>query len=97
MDHAEEAGGALSRVRVVGVDGLDSRSSAASFVHSSGVTFPVAYDPDAHITNDLFFFTGDPYAVFVNSDGTIAKIVRGDVLTPTSLTADERALIPNGT
>ena len=40
---------------------------------------------------------GDPYAVFVNGDGTIAKIVRGAVLTPSSLTADERALIPSGT
>ena len=91
------AGGALARIRVVGVDSEDTVGNAKSFIHSSGVTFPVAYDPNVDITSGLFYFTGDPYAVFVRGDGTIAKIVRGDVLTPTSLTADERALIPSGT
>jgi cytochrome c biogenesis protein CcmG/thiol:disulfide interchange protein DsbE len=91
------AGGALAGIRVVGVDSEDTLGSARSFIHASGVTFPVAYDPNVNITSGLFYFTGDPYAVFVRSDGTIAKIVRGDVLTPTSLTADERALIPSGT
>ena len=91
------AGGALARVRVVGVDSEDTVDNAKSFVHDAGVTFPVAYDPDVNITSGLFYFTGDPYAVFVRSDGTIAKIVRGDVLTASSLIADERALIPSGT
>lgn len=88
------AAGALSHVRVVGVDSEDSLANAKSFIHGAGVTFPVAYDPDVTITSGLFYFTGDPYAVFVKSDGTIAKIVRGDSLTPSMLTADERALIP---
>ena len=61
------------------------------------MTFPVAYDPDVTVTSGLFYFEGDPYAVFVDGDGTISKIVRGDVLTPASFTADERALIPSGT
>jgi peroxiredoxin len=91
------AGGGLSGIRVVGVDSLDKVADAKMFIHDSGVTFPVAYDPNVNITSGLFFFTGDPYAVFVRADGTIAKIVRGDVLTSTSLTADEQALIPSGT
>ena len=49
------------------------------------------------MTSGLFSFEGDPYAVFVKGDGTVARIVRGAVLTPSSLTADERALIPTGT
>jgi peroxiredoxin len=93
----DRIGAALAHVRVVGVDSEDTLANAKSFVHSTGVTFPVAYDPNVDITSGLFYFTGDPYAVFVRSDGTIAKIVRGDVLTPTSLTADARALIPSGT
>ena len=93
----DTAGGALSRIHVVGVDDLDSSSSARAFIHSSGVTFPVAYDPDASVTSGTFYFDGDPFAVFVNGDGTIDRIVRGDVLTPSSFTADERALIPSGT
>jgi thiol-disulfide isomerase/thioredoxin len=92
-----KAGGALSRIHVVGVDDLDSSSSAKAFIKATGVTFPVAYDPDASVTSGTFYFDGDPFAVFVNGDGTIGRIVRGDVLTPSSFTADERALIPSGT
>jgi thiol-disulfide isomerase/thioredoxin len=95
--HQHQAGGALAHVRFVGVDSLDKVSSAQSFIHSAGVSFPVAYDPSATVTSGLFYFTGDPYAVFVKADGTIAKIVAGDGLTPSMLTADERALIPSGT
>jgi peroxiredoxin len=97
VQRQEHAGGALSRIRVIGVDSEDTQSSARSFIHDAGVTFPVAYDQQADVTSGLFFFTGDPYAVFVNGDGTIAKIVAGAVLTPASLTADEKALIPSGT
>ena len=93
----DKAGSALSKIHVVGVDDLDSSSSAKAFIKSTGVTFPVAYDPDASVTSGTFYFDGDPFAVFVNGDGTIARIVRGDVLTPSSFTADERALIPSGT
>jgi thiol-disulfide isomerase/thioredoxin len=93
----DEAGGKLSTVKVMGVDDLDSVSSAKSFVASSGVTFPVAYDPNTDITQQKYGFDGDPYAVFIRGDGTIDKIVQGAVLTPASLTADERALIPSGT
>jgi peroxiredoxin len=93
----DSAGGALAGIRVVGVDSEDTMANAKSFIHGSGVTFPVAYDPNVDITSGLFYFTGDPYAVFVRSDGTIARIVRGDTLTASSLTADERALIPSGT
>jgi peroxiredoxin len=93
----DRAGGTLSRIRVIGVDSFDKTSVAKSFIHATGVTFPVASDPGAGITSGLFYFDGDPYAVFVNGDGTIARIVRGAVLTPSSFTADERALIPSGT
>jgi peroxiredoxin len=93
----DRAGGALARIRVIGVDSFDKTSIAKSFIHAEGVTFPVASDPGAGITSGLFYFRGDPYAVFVNGDGTIAKIVTGAVLTPSSFTADERALIPSGT
>jgi len=89
----DKAGGALANVRVIGVDSEDSVAGAKSFIQSAGVTFPVAYDPDATVLSGLFYFRGDPYAVFVDADGKIDKIVRGDVLTASSLTADERALL----
>jgi peroxiredoxin len=93
----DRAHGALARIRVIGVDSFDKTSVAKSFIHTEGVTFPVASDPGAGITSGLFYFRGDPYAVFVNGDGTIARIVPGAVLTPSTFTADERALIPSGT
>ena len=93
----DKAHGALSHIRVIGVDSFDKTSIAKTFIHTEGVTFPVASDPGAGITSGLFYFRGDPYAVFVNGNGTITKIVQGAVLTPSSFTADERALIPSGT
>jgi peroxiredoxin len=91
----DAAGGALSRVRVVGVDSGDLLSNAQSFVTSSGVTFPVADDQNLAIISGKFFFEGDPYAVFVNGDGTIAKVVASRI-SPSAFAADERALTPSG-
>ncbi len=93
----DEAGGALSKIHVIGVDSEDTTADAKSFIKSSGVTFPVAYDPNVDITEGTFDFHGDPYTVFVKGDGTISKVVAGAQLTPSSFTADERALIPSGT
>jgi peroxiredoxin len=93
----EKSGGALAKVRVIGVDSEDSVSKAKSFIKAAGVTFPVAYDADASLLSGLFYFRGDPNAVFVRGDGTIDKIVQGDGLTPSSFTADERALFSGAT
>ena len=88
--------GPLRRIQVIGVDSEDSVGNAKSFIKSTGVTFPVAYDPNVSILSGDFYFTGDPNAVFVNGNGKIEKIVNGDQLTPASFTADERALTPSG-
>jgi cytochrome c biogenesis protein CcmG, thiol:disulfide interchange protein DsbE len=93
----ERSSGPLSHIHVLGIDSEDSASTARQFIHKEGVTFPVALDPNVSITNGLFYFDGDPYAVFVRGNGTIGKIVAGAVLTPSSFKADERALIPSGT
>ncbi|HWE67575.1 MAG TPA: TlpA disulfide reductase family protein [Acidimicrobiales bacterium] len=90
------AGGALSRIRVIGVDSEDTVGNAKSFIKNSGVTFPVAYDPNVSITSGDFYFTGDPHTVFVNGSGKIVKVVDGDQLSPAAFSADERALTPSG-
>jgi thiol-disulfide isomerase/thioredoxin len=92
----QAAGGPLAKVRVIGVDSEDTTANAKSFIHASGVTFPVAYDPSLLITSGDFYFRGDPDAVFVSADGTIARVARGP-LTAATFTADERALTPSGT
>jgi thiol-disulfide isomerase/thioredoxin len=82
---------AAGRVSIIGIDGNDPTSDALAFVHKSGVTFPVAADPQYAVTNGLYYFTGDPDAVFVNGDGTIAHIVRGPV-SRTELRSWERRI-----
>ena len=90
------AGGPLSQIKVVGVDSGDSTAAAKSFIRSSGVTFPVAYDPNLEIIENDFNFDGDPYAVFIRPDGTISRIVPGETVDPSSLRTAEQALIPSG-
>ena len=79
------------RVPLIGVDGQDPKNKALTFVHESGVTFPVAVDPNYQVTEGLYDFTGDPDAVFINGNGTIAHIVRGPI-TSSQLLAWERRL-----
>ena len=93
--HQEAAGGALAKVRVIGVDSLDTAADAKAFIRSSGVDFPVAYDPNVNITNGDFYFEGDPYAVFVNGDGSINAIVPGPI-SVARFTAQEEKLTPSG-
>jgi thiol-disulfide isomerase/thioredoxin len=68
-----------SRVAVIGVDGMDPTSAALQFVHDSGVSFPVAADPDYRVTEGIYAFNGDPDAVFIDGHGTIARIVHGPI------------------
>jgi thiol-disulfide isomerase/thioredoxin len=82
----------LARVAVIGVDTLDPTANALEFVHRSGVTFPVGADSSSTVTNGLYYFTGDPEAVFISADGRIAGIQYGPT-TPSQLVAWERRLL----
>jgi thiol-disulfide isomerase/thioredoxin len=90
-----EAGGALAKVRVIGVDSEDTKSVGETFVTQSGGGFPVVRDPNLVITSGDFYFDGDPNAVFVRADGTISAIVPG-ALSVAKLNAEEKELIPSG-
>jgi thiol-disulfide isomerase/thioredoxin len=90
----ERAGGPLGKVHVIGVDSEDTKSVGEKFVKSTGVSFPVARDPNIAILSGAFYFPGDPYAVFVKGDGTISAIVPG-ALSVAKFTAEEQKLIPS--
>ena len=79
-------------MRVIGVDSEDTRQEGMAFVTASGIEFPVARDPDIAITNGDFYFEGDPYAVFVEGNGSISAIVPGP-LSVARFTADEEKLV----
>jgi thiol-disulfide isomerase/thioredoxin len=84
--------GALSHLAVVGVDSEDSLSDAVSFVKASGATFPVGDDSSAHVMSGLYGFEGDPYAVFIEGNGTIMTIHPGP-LSPSELVRLSRKLV----
>jgi peroxiredoxin len=83
--------GALSRVAVIGVDSEDTLADAQAFIKGSGVTFPVGDDATAHVMSGLSGFEGDPYAVFIEGNGTILAIHPGP-LSPGQLVSFERKL-----
>ncbi|MGH8979599.1 MAG: TlpA family protein disulfide reductase [Acidimicrobiales bacterium] len=88
----QQSGSPLAKVALIGIDDLDPTGSALSFVHKSGVTFPTGADGSGNVTNGIFQFTGLPGAVFVDGDGTIARITFG-ALTPAKMVAWQRTLL----
>jgi len=83
----------LAGVALIGVDTADPQPNATAFVKSSGVTFPVAADTQYAVI-DRYDFVGDPDAVFVNADGTIAGVKQG-ALSAASLVSWEHRLLAN--
>jgi thiol-disulfide isomerase/thioredoxin len=96
VQRQERGGGPLAEVHVIGVDSEDSRRDGEKLVTASGITFPVARDPQIAITSGDFYFNGDPYAVFVKGNGSISAIVPGPI-SAARFTAEEKKLIPSET
>lgn len=92
--HQQAAHSPLAKVALIGVDTADPEPNAIDFVRSSGVTFPVAADTQYAVI-DRYDFVGDPDAVFVNGDGTIAGIKEGPLSTG-ALVSWEHRLLANG-
>ncbi len=92
--HQQSARSPLARVALIGVDTADPEPNAIDFVRSSGVTFPVAADTQYAVI-DRYDFVGDPDAVFVNGDGTIAGVKEGPLSTDALLSWEHR-LLANG-
>lgn len=66
-------------VPVVGIDVNDSAHAALSFIHRSGVTYPVAVDPMPMRTATAYNLPGLPATFFLNARHTIVKRVFGPV------------------
>jgi thiol-disulfide isomerase/thioredoxin len=67
------------QIRIVGIDVNDSSSAALSFVHKSGVTYPVAVDPLPMKTATAYGLPGLPATFFLNAQHRIVKRVYGAV------------------
>jgi len=66
-------------IRVVGVDASDARGAAQNFVKKSGVTFPIAFDPNATVTTGIFQFAAVPETAFVTAKGVVNQIYFGAI------------------
>lgn len=65
---------ARGKVRVLGIDYLDTRPAAAlELVHQTGVTFPLLADPAGELRAELRI-RGLPGVVFVDEDGSVAAV-----------------------
>jgi thiol-disulfide isomerase/thioredoxin len=66
-------------VDVVAVDATDVRSAAQAMVKKDGVTFPVAFDPNAVVTSGVFGFGAVPESVFINAKGVVTNVYFGAI------------------
>jgi thiol-disulfide isomerase/thioredoxin len=67
------------RPAVIGVDVNDSAAKAMTFVHKSGVTYPVVADPAPMTAAIAYNLPGLPATFFLNSRHVIVKRVYGAV------------------
>jgi cytochrome c biogenesis protein CcmG/thiol:disulfide interchange protein DsbE len=79
------------RPAIIGVDVNDSSAKAMSFVHKSGVTYPVAADPAPMTAALAYNLPGLPATFFLNSRHVIVKRVFGPV-TQAELTSGTRLM-----
>jgi thiol-disulfide isomerase/thioredoxin len=83
-----------SRVQFLGVDILDTRSSARGFMAEYEWSYPSVFDTTAEIRNGLGF-VGQPDTVFYDAKGRIAMTWQGP-LTPAALAMGIDRILPAG-
>jgi thiol-disulfide isomerase/thioredoxin len=66
-------------IRVIGIDANDERGAAKTFVKKSGVTFPIAFDPNDTVTTGIFRFATVPETAFVSAKGIVTQIYFGAI------------------
>lgn len=68
-----------SPVVVLAVDASDVRSHAQAMIEKDRVTFPVAFDPNAVVTTNVFGFNAVPESVFINAKGVVTNVYFGAI------------------
>ncbi len=85
----------VAPVRVIGVDANDQRGAARQFVARDHVTFPVGFDANGVVTNQVFHFDTLPETVFVNARGIVTSVHFG-AIPVSQLAGGIRALSASG-
>lgn len=68
-----------SPIEVLAVDASDERAAAQAMVKKDGVTFPVAFDPNAVVTTGIFGFQAVPESVIVSAKGVVTEVYFGAI------------------
>jgi thiol-disulfide isomerase/thioredoxin len=79
------------RVRFIGVDILDERGSARTFMREHGWTYPSVYDPSGEIRDGLGLL-GQPVTLFYDASGELVETWTGP-LTEEVLDANLHAIL----
>lgn len=79
---AAAAKAAGSPVQFVGVDVNDPSSNALTFVHQSGVTYPVGSDLTLKVTSALYALNGQPNTFFIDGSGHVIGSKLGALTAP---------------
>jgi thiol-disulfide isomerase/thioredoxin len=66
------------RVQFLGVDIMDSRSAAESFIVARSVPYPSVFDPSGAI-RDRLGIIGQPGTVFIDATGKVAAAISGEI------------------
>ncbi len=82
------------RVQFLGVDILDSRTSARAFMREFGWTYPSLFDETGEI-RDRLGFIGQPVTIFYDASGKLLATWQGP-LTPARLTRYIEQLLATG-
>jgi thiol-disulfide isomerase/thioredoxin len=83
---ARRAEAAGNDVRFIGIDDNDASAAGLAFARASGVDFPVGSDALVRVA-PTFGVQWNPSTVFLDGDGTIARVVRGP-MTAAALDAE---------
>lgn len=71
----------LGKVKVLGVDVNDLRSSGQAMAKKYSMDYPIMFDPSTSLAAGTFKISGLPDTVFVNAQGVVKSVHIGEIST----------------
>lgn len=81
-----------NQIEIIGINAAESAPTASQFVAEVGVTYPILLDSD-NAVGDTYHAQNLPTTLFINADGTVAKVIIGTI-SQGVLEAEIEAILP---